>query len=140
MAKASLEKEWKQAVEDAKHMEQREPTLVRRTGRIYASLGGAYVPLHGEWRERREMGTPGKRSKPNMLATTRTSSKGQFVIPEVVRNQMNLQPGIQFVVIGEEDAILLKAILPLDRMPLTSWSDRHTSKLMVVIYTPCKNC
>lgn len=44
------------------------------------------------------------------LATTRMSSKGQVVIPEIIRKKMNLQPGAQFVVVGQDDVVILKAI------------------------------
>jgi AbrB family looped-hinge helix DNA binding protein len=44
------------------------------------------------------------------LATTKMSSKGQIVIPEVVRDQMGLKAGAQFVVVGEDDVIILKTI------------------------------
>lgn len=44
------------------------------------------------------------------LSTTRMSSKGQVVIPEAIREQLGLQPGAQFVVVGERDAIVLKSI------------------------------
>lgn len=44
------------------------------------------------------------------LATTRMSSKGQIVIPEAIRKRLNLQPGTQFVVVGEGDVVILKAI------------------------------
>ena len=44
------------------------------------------------------------------VATTKMSSKGQIVIPEAVREQMNLGPGAQFVVIGEKDVVILKSI------------------------------
>lgn len=44
------------------------------------------------------------------LATTKMSSKGQIVIPEIVRKKLNLQAGTQFVVIGEDDVVILKAI------------------------------
>jgi AbrB family looped-hinge helix DNA binding protein len=44
------------------------------------------------------------------LATTRMSSKGQIVIPEAIRKRLNLQPGTQFVVVGEDDVVILKAI------------------------------
>jgi AbrB family looped-hinge helix DNA binding protein len=46
------------------------------------------------------------------LATTRMSSKGQVVIPEIIRKRLNLIEGVQFVVVGEEDMIILKAIVP----------------------------
>jgi AbrB family looped-hinge helix DNA binding protein len=46
------------------------------------------------------------------LATTRMSSKGQVVIPETIRKQLNLKEGAQFVVVGNEDVVILKTILP----------------------------
>jgi AbrB family looped-hinge helix DNA binding protein len=46
------------------------------------------------------------------LATTKMSSKGQVVIPEEVRKRLNLKAGTQFVVVGENDVVILKAILP----------------------------
>jgi len=46
----------------------------------------------------------------NTLATTRMSSKGQIVIPEVIRKRLNLRTGAQFVVVGEDDVVILKAI------------------------------
>jgi AbrB family looped-hinge helix DNA binding protein len=44
-------------------------------------------------------------------ATTKLSSKGQVVIPEV-RNDLGLNEGCQFVVIGQRDAVILKVITP----------------------------
>ena len=44
------------------------------------------------------------------LATTKMSSKGQVVIPEAIRAELGLQPGAQFVVVGQRDAIILKSI------------------------------
>jgi AbrB family looped-hinge helix DNA binding protein len=44
------------------------------------------------------------------FATTRMSSKGQIVIPETIRKRLNLQPGAQFIVVGEDDVVILKAI------------------------------
>ena len=44
------------------------------------------------------------------LATTRMSSKGQIVIPEAIRKRLNLKKGAQFVVVGEDDVVILKAI------------------------------
>lgn len=46
----------------------------------------------------------------NVFATTRMSSKGQVVIPESIRKQMNLVEGTQFVVVAENDVVLLKII------------------------------
>lgn len=46
------------------------------------------------------------------VATTKLSSRGQVVIPEDVRRRLGLEPGAQFVVIGEGDTILLRRIRP----------------------------
>ena len=45
-------------------------------------------------------------------ATTKMSTRGQVVIPEAIRKKMGLEPGVEFVVVGEGDAIVLKAIRP----------------------------
>jgi len=47
-----------------------------------------------------------------VLETTRMSSKGQVVIPEAVRNRLGLKAGAQFVVVGEKDVVVLKALGP----------------------------
>ena len=44
------------------------------------------------------------------LATTRMSSKGQVVIPEEIRDRLGLKAGTQFVVVGNRDSVILKAI------------------------------
>jgi AbrB family looped-hinge helix DNA binding protein len=44
------------------------------------------------------------------LATTKMSSKGQVVIPEEIRKRLKLKAGDQFVVVGEKDVVILKAI------------------------------
>ena len=44
------------------------------------------------------------------MATTTLSSKGQVVIPEDVRKALGLEPGAQFVVMGEGDLVILKLI------------------------------
>jgi AbrB family looped-hinge helix DNA binding protein len=46
------------------------------------------------------------------IATTKMSSKGQVVIPENIRKKLNLKPGAQFVVMGENDIVILKSISP----------------------------
>ena len=46
------------------------------------------------------------------LATTRLSSKGQVVIPEEIRDRLGLKAGAEFVVVGERDVVILKAIAP----------------------------
>ena len=49
------------------------------------------------------------------LATTRMSSKGQIVIPESIRKQLDLKEGAQFLVVGDEDVVILKVVTPPDR-------------------------
>ena len=44
------------------------------------------------------------------LATTKLSSRGQVVIPEEIREQMRLHTGDQFVVLSENDVVILKVI------------------------------
>ncbi len=46
------------------------------------------------------------------LATTKMSSKGQVVIPEEVRKRLGLKAGAQFVVVGDRDVVILKALKP----------------------------
>ena len=46
------------------------------------------------------------------LTTTRMSSKGQVVIPEEIRDRLGLQSGTQFVVVGDREVVILKAISP----------------------------
>ena len=48
------------------------------------------------------------------LSTTKLSSKGQIVIPETVRNQMGLKAGMEFVVVGDKDMLVLKLLAPPD--------------------------
>ena len=46
------------------------------------------------------------------LATTKMSSKGQVVIPESIRKSLKLEAGTQFVVVAEDDVVILKTITP----------------------------
>ena len=48
----------------------------------------------------------------NKVATTRMSSRGQIVIPEDIRVALGLGPGAQFVVVGQDDVVILKRIAP----------------------------
>lgn len=48
----------------------------------------------------------------NTVATTKMSSKGQVVIPEEIRQKLNLVSGSRFVVLGEDDVVIMKAISP----------------------------
>ena len=49
---------------------------------------------------------------PKTVATTKMSSRGQVVIPESVREQLGLEAGAQFVVLGQDDVVMLKVISP----------------------------
>ena len=42
------------------------------------------------------------------VSTTKMSSKGQVVIPENIRKELNLKAGAQFVVVGEKDVERLR--------------------------------
>lgn len=44
------------------------------------------------------------------LEVTSLSSRGQVVIPQGVRDRLHLHTGEKFVVIGEEDTIVLKKL------------------------------
>jgi len=48
------------------------------------------------------------------LATTRMSSKGQVVIPESIRKQLDLKEGAQFIVVCDDDVVILKVVTPPD--------------------------
>ena len=45
-------------------------------------------------------------------ATTKLSSKGQVVIPEEIRSRLGLEAGVRFIVVGEGDVVVLKALKP----------------------------
>ena len=44
------------------------------------------------------------------VATTKLSSKGQVVIPENIRKKLSLEAGVQFIVVGDNDVVILKKI------------------------------
>ena len=46
------------------------------------------------------------------IATTKMSSRGQVVIPETIRDQLKLAPGVQFAVFGQDDVVMFKIINP----------------------------
>jgi AbrB family looped-hinge helix DNA binding protein len=58
------------------------------------------------------------------VSTTRMSSKGQVVIPEDIRRRLELDPGTQFVVLGEDDVVILKMV----RAPSMGDFDRLVKK------------
>lgn len=44
------------------------------------------------------------------VTTTKLSSRGQVVIPEAIRRRLGLETGVEFVVVGDDDTIVLKRI------------------------------
>ena len=52
--------------------------------------------------------------------TTRMSSRGQVVIPERIREQLSLEPGVEFVVVAKGD------VLVLQRLSSPSWEQFDT--------------
>ncbi len=46
------------------------------------------------------------------VSTTKMSSKGQVVIPEDIRRRLQLDSGTQFIVLGEDDVVILKMVRP----------------------------
>jgi AbrB family looped-hinge helix DNA binding protein len=48
------------------------------------------------------------------MATTKMSSRGQVVIPGIIRKQLSLKAGSQFVVMGKDDLLILKTITEPD--------------------------
>ena len=44
------------------------------------------------------------------LEVTRLSSRGQVVLPQAIRNKLHLTEGAKFVVIGNDDTVILKRI------------------------------
>ena len=63
---------------------------------------------------------------------TKMSSKGQVVIPEEIRDGLNLEAGSTFVVFGRKDSILLKKLeFPSSEKAfeeIASWGRNHAKK------------
>jgi AbrB family looped-hinge helix DNA binding protein len=57
-------------------------------------------------------------------ATTKLSSRGQVVIPEEIRNRLGLEPGVQFVVVGDRDVVILKVLQAPDIAEFDELADR----------------
>lgn len=60
-------------------------------------------------------------------ATTKLSSKGQVVIPDSIRKSLKLKVGDQFIVVGQGDSMIFKAIAP----PSLSQFDSLLAKVRV---------
>ena len=52
--------------------------------------------------------------------TTKMSSRGQVVIPEMVRQQLRLEPGTEFIVVAKDDVIVLQ------RLSMPVWKEFDT--------------
>ena len=59
-----------------------------------------------------------------IIDTTKMSSRGQVVIPQSLRNKMKIHAGEKFVVIGEDNTIVLKKL----EMPTFSGVDKLLKK------------
>ena len=46
------------------------------------------------------------------VSPTKMSSKGQVVIPDNIRRNLNLKAGAHFIVVGDKDVVILKSISP----------------------------
>jgi len=57
-------------------------------------------------------------------ATTKMSSRGQVVIPEEIRTRLGFEAGDQFVVVGEGDVVVLKAVSPPEMSDFKQLLDR----------------
>lgn len=57
-------------------------------------------------------------------STTKLSSRGQVVIPEEIRNRLGLEPGDQFVVVGEGNVVILKTVEPPNAEKLKALMDK----------------
>ena len=64
------------------------------------------------------------------LTMTRMSAKGQVVIPESIRKRLRLKAGSQFIVMGDQDVVILKTIAPpsLDEFDVLIASAREQAK------------
>jgi AbrB family looped-hinge helix DNA binding protein len=69
-------------------------------------------------------------------STTKLSSKGQVVIPEEIRKRLGLEPGAQFVVVGEGDVVVLKALKAPRLEDLGALLDRAQESADAVGLTP----
>ncbi len=57
-------------------------------------------------------------------STTKLSTRGQIVIPEEIRTRLGLEPGDQFVVVGEGNVVILRTVEPPKASELKALLDR----------------
>jgi len=68
------------------------------------------------------------------VAVTRMSSKGQIVVPQIIRKMLNLKVGELFTLIGEDDTIILKRInIPSEKefKALMTWGKKYARRLKI---------
>lgn len=58
------------------------------------------------------------------IATTKMTSKGQVVIPEEIRDQLHLDTGTKFLVMGEKDYVIFKTLKAPSNDEFTELLDR----------------
>ena len=63
-----------------------------------------------------------------MLATTKMSTRGQIVIPENIRDELGLISGSEFIIVTEEDAIILKKLHLPPKSALKALLDKANAK------------
>jgi AbrB family looped-hinge helix DNA binding protein len=69
-------------------------------------------------------------------STTKLSSRGQVVIPEEIRNRLGLEPGDQFVVVGEGNVVILKTVEPPNAKKLKALMDKVQAAAEAAGVTP----
>ena len=69
-------------------------------------------------------------------STTKLSSRGQVVIPEEIRTRLGLEPGDEFVVVGEGNVVVLKTVEPPDATELKALMDKVQAAAKAAGITP----
>lgn len=62
------------------------------------------------------------------FSTTKLSSKGQVVIPDVIREAMSLKEGTQFMVFNTQDSIIFKTLQPPKREDIAQIMEEAQAK------------
>ena len=69
------------------------------------------------------------------MSTTKMSSRGQL-IPEAIRDQLGLEPGARFVVVGQDDVVMLKLIKPPSMTEYQTLKQAHNSRPVRPLASP----
>jgi AbrB family looped-hinge helix DNA binding protein len=65
------------------------------------------------------------------IATTTMSSKGQVVIPDKIRDLLNLKQGTEFVVLSSEGTVILKPIFAGDFSSMLTQAKKEAKKARI---------